>query len=350
MSGTESKPGVAVGGPGGRISRRSALAAGSAVIGAAVLGTSACSLRKSPQSTKSPPVGPTVGTNSFDEAPLAQQVLFDDFNGRAGSIPNPALWQFDLINQGGYQTYRANNAWLDGDSHMVFEATGNANAGYFSGGITSRQKFNMQYGTIAASIKVPKGPGFWPAFWLLGTGFPNAAGQPDCGEIDIFEIFGMPFSQQFSVQDHYWNSNGRGNWGYAAFPPGGFNYSATGPDLSTEFHTWWIQWTTNSITGGMDDTTFGTLTPANTSAITSEAFGANGTDNYVSHPGWSGAAPTDSSMQWVYNAPVYAIINFSLGASWLSAIKDSLLPATMLVDWFMYQPLVNGVPSPVPKF
>jgi hypothetical protein len=88
----------------------------------------------------------------------------------------------------------------------------------FSGGITSREKFNMQYGAMAATIKVPRGPDFWPGFWVQATGFPIAADQLDCGEMDIFEMFGMPFSHQSSLQDHCWNSNGQGHWGYAAFP------------------------------------------------------------------------------------------------------------------------------------
>lgn len=55
---------------------------------------------------------------------------------------------------------------------------------YTSGLIDSRGKFYQAYGRFEARVKVPKGKGIWPAFWLL----PEDASWPP--EIDIMEFLG----------------------------------------------------------------------------------------------------------------------------------------------------------------
>jgi len=56
------------------------------------------------------------------------------------------------------------------------------------GRIETEGRFELKYGG-GGRIKVPKGKGIWPAFWLLGTDF-KAVGWPACGEIDIMENVG----------------------------------------------------------------------------------------------------------------------------------------------------------------
>jgi len=58
---------------------------------------------------------------------------------------------------------------------------------FVSGRINTRGKFEFMYGTAAARMKLPAGAGFWPAFWILGTGR-----WPDTGEIDVMEYVGEP--------------------------------------------------------------------------------------------------------------------------------------------------------------
>lgn len=55
---------------------------------------------------------------------------------------------------------------------------------YTSGLIDSRGKFYQTYGRFESRMKVPKGKGLWPAFWLL----PEDATWPP--EIDIMEFLG----------------------------------------------------------------------------------------------------------------------------------------------------------------
>ncbi len=60
----------------------------------------------------------------------------------------------------------------------------NESRSWTSGMIHSKEKFG--WGIYEARIKIPKGTGFWPAFWIYGG---NAAGN-EADEIDIFEFGG----------------------------------------------------------------------------------------------------------------------------------------------------------------
>ena len=84
--------------------------------------------------------------------------IIDNFDGPAGSLPDPALWDFDLgpWRDDGLQTYTLNpdNVRLDGDGHLVIQARP-APDGYTSARPVTRGKLTMQYGTISARIKFP---------------------------------------------------------------------------------------------------------------------------------------------------------------------------------------------------
>ena len=78
--------------------------------------------------------------------------------------------------------------------------TGQVKDGASTGSPWINEKFSVKTGKVEARAKTPKGKGFWPAFWLLGS---NSGGDilsrtpvikhqvwPRCGEIDIFEFSG----------------------------------------------------------------------------------------------------------------------------------------------------------------
>ena len=51
----------------------------------------------------------------------------------------------------------------------------------------SKNTLSLGYGTTTAGIKVPKGQGLWPAFWLKGADEDTTA-WPNSGEIDVLEL------------------------------------------------------------------------------------------------------------------------------------------------------------------
>lgn len=96
---------------------------------------------------------------------------------------------------------------------------------YTSGLIDSRGKFYQTYGRFEARVKVPKGKGLWPAFWLL----PEDASWPP--EIDILEFLGhIPNIVHMTLH---------------APGPGGVisqHKEFFGPYFPKEFHTFAVEW------------------------------------------------------------------------------------------------------------
>jgi beta-glucanase (GH16 family) len=232
--------------------------------------------------------------------------VFEDFSGPAGSAPNPAYWSY-LTGTGwdnGVENYVTAGAFLDGQSHLVIQAVDTGN-GYTSGRIQTRNKLSLGYGTITARIKMPSGQGLWPAFWLVGAD-EDATPWPQCGEIDIIELVSNATTYYTTLHGPISGmpDNDGGGTQQAQF---------TGPisDLSTDYHNYWVTRVPDSITVGIDATTLGTFTPQSL------------------QPG----------AQWVYNRPMYAILDLAVGGSWAGPPDNSTrFPATMLVDWFRWDP------------
>lgn len=231
--------------------------------------------------------------------------VFEDFNGPAGSPPNPAYWSY-VTGTGydiGVENYVTAGAFLDGQSNLVIQAVDTGN-GYTSGYIQTKNKLSLGYGTITARIKMPSGQGLWPAFWLVGAD-ADTTPWPQCGEIDIIELVS-------NATTYYTTLHGPVS-GNPDTPEGTGQGQFTGPitDLSTDYHDYWVTRIPDSITVGIDDKTLGTFTPQ------SLAPGA----------------------QWVYNRPMYAILDLAVGGSWAGPPDNSTrFPATMLVDWFRWDP------------
>jgi beta-glucanase (GH16 family) len=94
-----------------------------------------------------------------------------------------------------------------------------------SGMIHSKENFNFKFGKYEIRCKIPKGKGFWPAFWLFGSD----------REIDVFEFFSKV--DEFDISSHIWCN------GTAATKTSGFSFS----DLSLDFHTYTMEWTPHNL-------------------------------------------------------------------------------------------------------
>jgi MYXO-CTERM domain-containing protein len=107
---------------------------------------------------------------------------------------------------------------------------------YASGVLCSVRE--QMYGYFEARLKVPAGQGMWPAFWLLGKN-----GSTGVNEIDIHEILGQQPSTVYMTV--HWGTD------YSAGhqSDGG---SWVGPDFSTDFHTFGLEWNPDSIVWNID--------------------------------------------------------------------------------------------------
>lgn len=108
---------------------------------------------------------------------------------------------------------------------------------YTTGAITSYKKFNLTYGYIEGRFRMPASKGYWPAFWML-----NLDSWPP--EIDILETL-MHTPNTLYTTFHY------DPYGEDNHKPDGQKFTSL-PDLSADFHTYAVEWTSNSITWFFD--------------------------------------------------------------------------------------------------
>ena len=105
-------------------------------------------------------------------------------------------WSYDLGNgcpnlcgwgNNERQVYSKENVSTVNDQ-LTISATKQGDA-YYSGRITSKDKFEFKYGTVEVKAQLPEGKGLWPAIWMLGQDIDTNT-WPACGEIDIMEYVG----------------------------------------------------------------------------------------------------------------------------------------------------------------
>src|SRR5215470_2793056 len=130
----------------------------------------------------------------------------DEFNSAASSSPpDPANWSFEAGDTGWgnhelevYCKYGSSqtpcnaahpNAFVGKDGYLHIVARSDGNGHYTSARMKSEGLKSFQYGRIEARIRIPKGEGLWPAFWMLGDNIKQVD-WPACGELDIMENIG----------------------------------------------------------------------------------------------------------------------------------------------------------------
>ncbi len=245
----------------------------------------------------------TSATLYLDKISTMSGPIIDHFTGKSGSAPSDPLWSVRSGSglDAGIQTYTTSNVYVDGQSHLVIQAVRGKTAGtYTSGLVSSKNDVSYGYGTVTARIKVPKGQGIWPAFWMMGAD-SDIVGWPASGEIDVFE---MPSTTTTVYSTLHGPISGTTATQQAQIV-------STMPDLSADYHNYWVRRLPNEVTFGIDDKTLGTLTP--------ESLGPGET--------------------WVYNRPMYVLLNVAVGGSWAGAPNSStVFPAKMLVDWVRWDP------------
>ena len=184
----------------------------------------------------------------------------DEFDGAAGSAPNPANWNQETGAGGwgnnelqNYTSSRENSA-LDGNGNLVITARQDGNGGYTSARLTTQGKIQPKFGHLEARIKIPRGQGIWPAFWMLGGQIGNGVPWPDSGEIDIMENVGYEPHMVHGTLHGPGYSGGAGI-GAAYTHPQGWSFA-------DDFHTFAIDWAPGRISWSVDGNVYQTRTTA----------------------------------------------------------------------------------------
>jgi beta-glucanase (GH16 family) len=165
--------------------------------------------------------------------------------------------------------------------------------GWYGENIDTRTTFSQKYGYFEARIKVPKGPGLWPAFWTYGA--PNGS----AAEIDTMEICANPLGTNGGNDAHELHNTV--HWAGGATTTGRY-YTV---DLSLAYHVYAVDWRANAIRFYLDGVL--TWTYSDTSRIPTVAL------------------------------PI--VLNLGVGGQWCGP-SNSTTPdgAAMLVDWVRVRP------------
>jgi beta-glucanase (GH16 family) len=232
-------------------------------------------------------------------------VWSDEFDAANGTGADTTKW--NLVNKGDgfgnneleFYTNRTENAYHDGNGFLVIKAIKESYMGreYTSARLETSGKFERRYGRFEARMQLPRGQGIWPAFWMLGNDIGTVS-WPNCGEIDIMENIGKePTIVHGSLHGP----------GYSGGNPLGQSYTLpNGQKFADGFHVFAVEWEENVVRFYVDDTLYGTKTPADTPA------GAH----------------------WAYDHPFYLLLNVAVGGTWPGAPDSTtVFPQTMTVDY-----------------
>lgn len=236
----------------------------------------------------------------------------DEFDGRAGTLPDPERWGYDLGGDGWgnmehqYYTGEKANAALDGKGALVITASKIADPAksglecwygpcfYTSARLLTKGKFEFTYGRVEARLKIPYGQGMWPAFWMLGNNIDQVS-WPQCGEIDIMENIGKePFIIHGTVHGP----------GYSGSGGVGKPFVLKDGNFADDFHVYAVEWEPQEIRWYVDGQQYFTVTPA------------------------------DVNGEWVFDHPFFLILNVAVGGRWPGyPDMNTVFPQTMQVDY-----------------
>jgi beta-glucanase (GH16 family) len=242
-------------------------------------------------------------------APAWKLVWSDEFSGPNGSPVDASKWVSET-GGGGWgndelesYTARLENA-VQENGNLVIKVLQEKYTGkdgvardYTSARLKTLGRFSQTYGRFEARMKIPRGQGIWPAFWMLGVDI-DKPGWPTCGEIDIMENIGKePALVHGTIHGPgYSGANGIGS--PFALP--------TDQRFADDFHLFAVEWEPNAIRFYVDDHLYATRTPAD----------------------------LPKGTKWVYDHPFFLLLNVAVGGGWPgNPDATTVFPQTMLVDY-----------------
>jgi len=239
-------------------------------------------------------------------------VWSDEFNGADGSSPDASKWTYDTgVGGKGWgnnelETYtnRTQNAHIKSGNLVItarketYAGTDGVTRNYTSARLKTQGLLSQAYGRFEARIKIPKGQGMWPAFWLLGNNITSVR-WPTCGEIDIMENIGKePGILHGSL--HGPSTTARTSDATAAFS------LPAGQHFADDFHLYAVEWEPATIRFYVDSNLYATFAKSQ----------------------WP------SGGTWVFDHPFFLLLNLAVGGDWPGAPDNStIFPQQMLVDY-----------------
>ena len=224
-------------------------------------------------------------------------LFLEEFNQNSIDLEN---WSYelgdgcpDLCGWGNneWQVYTKRNVSIN-NNQLVISATNEA-GNYYSGRITSKDKFEFRYGTIEVKAKLPKGRGLWPAIWMLGHDIDSNP-WPACGEIDLMEYVGKHPGKIYTT----------------LHSPASFGQSINTKTTSIEsietgFHVYKTRWDAHQIQFYIDNTLVYTFSPE-----------------------------IKNEKTWPFDKPFYVILNLAIGGNFGGPeVDDSIFPKEFVVDY-----------------
>ena len=216
----------------------------------------------------------------------------DEFDQPSGSGPDPTRWAHDL-GAGGWgnaelQTYtdsRDNCAVVEDPEAingraLVIRALRAPDGSHTSARLNTQGRFSITHGRIEARLKLPRGQGIWPAFWMLGDGFGRVP-WPACGEIDIMELVGHQPGRLYGTLHGPGYSAGEGITRSVDLPGDA--------SFADAYHVFAVDWRPGRIDWLLDGRRYHTLAPADLP------------------PG----------AKWVFDdTPYFLLLNLAVGGKW----------------------------------
>jgi Glycosyl hydrolases family 16 len=147
--------------------------------------------------------------------------------------------------------------------------------------------FGTRYGYFEARMKMPPGPGTWPAFWLAAL--KPVANSDGNVEIDVVEYYGK-FTGSYQTATHVWYKDSQKN-------KGALNaIHVDDGSLVNDFHRYGVDISPSKLIFFLDG-----------------------------KPVWTQPTPPE------LDGPMYPLVNLALGSGW--PIDQTPNPSTLLVDY-----------------
>jgi len=226
-------------------------------------------------------------------------------------LPDPAKWYYDVGGWGWgnnelefYKAANPKNTWVDSGALKITvrredttyaDWQGNPKTNHVSSArLNTYDRQLWKYGRFEARMKLPKGAGQWPAFWVVPPAGSPYGQWPASGEIDVMENYGVdPSVMHGSVHT-------KNNYGATSL-----NNYAVVSHPSDSFHVYALDWKPDTIAISVDG---------------NEYF------RYVN--------PKTTYADWPFDQQCFLILNVAVNGIWgTSQVDTTVLPQSLFVDY-----------------